>query len=58
MHHVALETDDIEAMLQRLADEGAQLIDETPRRGLFGLEVAFVHPSSVHGMLTEVVFGD
>lgn len=56
MHHVALETDDIEATLQRLVAEGAQLIDETPRRGLFGLEVAFVHPNAVHGVLTEVVF--
>lgn len=56
MHHVALETDDIEATLRRLVGEGAQLIDETPRRGLFGLEVAFVHPTAVHGVLTEVVF--
>lgn len=56
MHHVALETDDIEATLRRLVAEGAQLIDETPRRGLFGLEVAFIHPSAVHGVLTEVVF--
>ena len=56
MHHVAIETDDIEAMILQLADEGAQMIDEAPRRGLFGLEVAFVHPSAVHGVLTEVVF--
>ena len=33
----------------------AELIDETPRRGMFGLEVAFVHPDSVHGVLSEVV---
>ena len=56
MHHVALETDDIEAAIQRLQGEGAQMIDDTPRRGLFGLEVAFVHPHAVHGVLTEVVF--
>jgi hypothetical protein len=31
------------------------MIDETPRRGLYGLEVAFVHPDSVHGVLAEVV---
>jgi methylmalonyl-CoA/ethylmalonyl-CoA epimerase len=55
MHHLALETDDVEAALRELATSGAQLIDETPRRGLFGLEVAFVHPNSVHGVLTEVV---
>ncbi len=55
MHHVAIETDDLLATLERLDAEGAHLIDRTPRRGLFGLEVAFVHPDSVHGVLTEVV---
>jgi methylmalonyl-CoA/ethylmalonyl-CoA epimerase len=55
MHHLALETDDVEAALRELAASGAQLIDERPRRGLFGLEVAFVHPMAVHGVLTEVV---
>jgi len=53
--HVALETDDVHRALHELAAAGAQLIDDVPRRGLFGLEVAFVHPSSVHGVLTEVV---
>jgi methylmalonyl-CoA epimerase len=55
MHHVAYEVDDIRAALAHLADAGAELIDESPRRGMFGLEVAFVHPDSVHGVLTEVV---
>jgi len=55
MHHVALETDDVETALRELSAEGARLIDETPRRGLYGLEVAFVHPDAVHGVLTEVV---
>lgn len=55
MHHVALETDDVRGALRELAAAGVQLVDEVPRRGLFGLEVAFVHPSSVHGVLTEVV---
>ena len=55
MHHVALETDDVHGVLRALAAAGVQLVDEVPRRGLFGLEVAFVHPSSVHGVLTEVV---
>jgi methylmalonyl-CoA/ethylmalonyl-CoA epimerase len=55
MHHVAYEVDDVGATLAGLARDGAQLIDETPRRGLFGLEVAFVHPDAVHGVLTEVV---
>jgi methylmalonyl-CoA/ethylmalonyl-CoA epimerase len=55
MHHLALETESVEAAIEELAASGAQLIDEVPRRGLFGLEVAFVHPSAVHGVLTEVV---
>ncbi len=55
MHHVAYEVDDVAAALTSLADSGASLIDEQPRTGLFGLEVAFVHPDSVHGVLSEVV---
>lgn len=55
MHHVAYQVDDVAVALTDLRAAGAALIDETPRPGLFGLEVAFVHPSSVHGVLTEVV---
>jgi len=55
MHHVALEAEDLYATLEELESAGAQLIDRVPRLGLFGLEVAFVHPDSVHGVLTEVV---
>lgn len=55
MHHVAYEVDDVQAALDSLADEGARLIDEEPHEGLFGLQVAFVHPESVHGVLAEVV---
>lgn len=55
MHHVAYEVDDVGDEIARLARAGVQLIDETPRRGLFGLEVAFLHPDSVYGVLTEVV---
>jgi len=55
MHHVAYEVDDVGAALDELAAEGAELIDDRPRRGLFGLEVAFVHPDSVHGVLAEIV---
>jgi len=57
MHHVAYEVDDVGEALDELAAQGAELIDERPRRGLFGLEVAFVHPESVHGVLAEVVSG-
>ena len=55
MHHVAFEVNDLPATLAELAGAGADLIDETPRAGLFGLEVAFIHPDSVHGVLAEVV---
>lgn len=55
MHHVAYEVDDVGAVLAELAEAGVELIDEVPREGLFGLEVAFVHPDAVHGVLTEVV---
>jgi methylmalonyl-CoA/ethylmalonyl-CoA epimerase len=55
VHHVAYEVVDIRAALAGLSDAGAELIDSEPRRGLFGLEVAFVHPNSVHGVLSEVV---
>lgn len=55
MHHVAYEVTDLDATLAELTGAGADLIDERPREGLFGLEVAFVHPDSVHGVLSEVV---
>jgi methylmalonyl-CoA/ethylmalonyl-CoA epimerase len=55
MHHVAYEVRDLRATMAELADAGADLIDPEPREGLFGLEVAFVHPDSVHGVLSEVV---
>ena len=55
MHHVAYEVDDVRSELDRLSAAGAELIDEEPRQGLFGLQVAFVHPDAVHGVLTEVV---
>jgi methylmalonyl-CoA/ethylmalonyl-CoA epimerase len=55
MHHVAYEVRDLRATLVRLSERGAELIDPAPRSGLYGLEVAFVHPSSAHGVLTEVV---
>jgi methylmalonyl-CoA epimerase len=55
MHHVAYEVDDLRSSLADLKREGAELIDSEPRRGLFGLEVAFVHPDSAHGVLAELV---
>jgi methylmalonyl-CoA epimerase len=55
MHHLAYEVEDVASALADLAEQGAELIDGAPRQGLFGLEVAFVHPESVHGVLSEVV---
>jgi methylmalonyl-CoA epimerase len=55
MHHLAYEVDDVATALAELTEQGAELIDTAPRAGLFGLEVAFVHPDSVHGILSEVV---
>ena len=55
LHHVAYEVEDVGTTLGELADAGAELVDEAPRTGLFGLQVAFVHPDAVHGVLTEVV---
>jgi methylmalonyl-CoA/ethylmalonyl-CoA epimerase len=55
MHHVAYEVADVRQTIVELEHEGAELIDAEPRRGLFGLEVAFIHPDSLHGVLAEVV---
>jgi len=55
LHHVAFEVDDVGAELDRLAAAGVELVDERPRRGLFGLEVAFVHPDATGGVLAELV---
>jgi methylmalonyl-CoA/ethylmalonyl-CoA epimerase len=55
MHHVAFGVDDIRAALREAAGAGAELIDEEPHAGLFGFQVAFIHPSSVAGVLVEYV---
>jgi methylmalonyl-CoA/ethylmalonyl-CoA epimerase len=55
MHHVAYAVEDIDAELEALRADGATLIDEKPRAGLFGHQIAFAHPESVHGVLTELV---
>jgi methylmalonyl-CoA epimerase len=58
MHHIAFEVADVEAELVRLRAEGARLVDEEPRPGLFGLQVAFVHPEATGGVLAEFVRDD
>jgi methylmalonyl-CoA/ethylmalonyl-CoA epimerase len=55
LHHLALETDDIEAALESAADVGVDLIDEEPRRGAWNHQVAFLHPGSTGGVLFEFV---
>ena len=55
VHHVAFEVDDVATELERLAAGGAELIDEQPRLGLEGREVAFIHPHATGGVLAELV---
>jgi methylmalonyl-CoA/ethylmalonyl-CoA epimerase len=55
MHHVAYQVTDIERTLGALREQGMRLIDETPRIGIRGSHVAFVHPKSTGGVLTEIV---
>ena len=55
MHHVAYQVDDIEATLAALKEAGMKLIDETPRIGIRNSRVAFLHPKTAGGLLTEIV---
>jgi methylmalonyl-CoA epimerase len=55
LHHVAYQVTDIDAALARLKAEGMRLIDEAPRIGIRNSRVAFVHPGSAGGVLTEIV---
>jgi methylmalonyl-CoA/ethylmalonyl-CoA epimerase len=55
IHHIAVRVDDIRATLLRLKENGARLIDESPRIGAGGCLVAFVHPVSANGVLLELV---
>lgn len=57
IHHIALRVDDIVAALAHLKSRGVRLIDETPRPGAHGSLIAFVHPSSAHGVLVELTQG-
>src|SRR5918992_488516 len=55
VHHVAYQVDDLEAALKELEKNGVELIDEEPKVGVGGTRVAFVHPKSAFGVLTELV---
>lgn len=52
-HHIAYAVNDIEARLQEVSEKGVQLIDKTPRGGAEGMTIAFLHPKSTAGILTE-----
>ena len=54
LHHITLRVDDIRAALEQLKARGVRLIDESPRAGAHGALVAFIHPSSAHGVLVEL----
>lgn len=55
LHHVAYRVSDIDAALEAARGAGLRLIDETPRTGIRGSRVAFLHPASTGGVLTEIV---
>ena len=55
LHHVAYQVSDVQATLDTLRGRGLRLIDETPRTGIRGSHVAFLHPESSGGVLTEIV---
>ena len=54
LHHLALHVDNVGDALKDLAADGVELVDKEPREGLSGI-IAFIHPRSVHGILTELV---
>ena len=55
LHHVAYQVADVQATLSALRERGLRLIDEQPRTGIRGSRVAFLHPASSGGVLTEIV---
>lgn len=55
IHHIAVTVDDIEKTLEQLKAAGIRLVDQTPRPGAHNTRVAFIHPSSTHGVLLELV---
>ncbi|RII28756.1 MAG: methylmalonyl-CoA epimerase [Geobacter sp.] len=54
IHHVAYEVEDIEASIGKIMQDGARMIDAVPRNGAHGTRIAFIHPKSSNGVLTEL----
>ncbi len=54
VHHIAFAVENIEEKLRIAQDNGVRLIDKEPRKGAEGLDIAFLHPKSTHGVLTEL----
>ena len=54
IHHIAFAVEDIETHLREATESGIRLIDQTPRQGAEGLDIAFLHPKSTFGVLTEL----
>ncbi|MCC8020069.1 MAG: methylmalonyl-CoA epimerase [Rikenellaceae bacterium] len=54
VHHVAFAVDGIERALAEVSEKGVELIDKAPRKGAEGLDIAFLHPKSTFGVLTEL----
>ena len=55
IHHIAVTVENIQKALERLKASGVRLIDNEPRRGAHNTRIAFIHPSSTHGVLLELV---
>lgn len=54
VHHIAFAVNGLQAQLTELEGKGIQLIDKQPRKGAEGLDIAFLHPKSTNGVLTEL----
>ncbi len=54
LHHIAFAAADVESVMQRCRDAGMRLLDETPRTGAGGKQIAFLHPKSSLGVLMEI----
>lgn len=54
IHHIAYEVEDIEAAIAKLTADGARMIDNVPRNGAHGARIAFIHPKTSRGVLTEL----